>query len=90
MSEPSGFGAFSIFCRPYNGAITALATGAIGVFTFVLVIVTRRQAILTKKSINISERALIDLERPFIVVENIWSDMDIYLAPNSAWDAEFA
>lgn len=56
------------FCQTYGGAITALATVAIGIFTLVLVIVTRRQAILTKQSVRISERALVDLERPYIYI----------------------
>jgi hypothetical protein len=54
------------FLEKYNGAITALATVAISIFTFVLILVTRRQAILTKESVKISERALMGLERPYI------------------------
>jgi hypothetical protein len=58
------------FLETYNGAITALATVAIGIFTCVLVIVTRRQAILTKASVKISERALTELERPYLFILN--------------------
>jgi hypothetical protein len=54
----------------YNGAITALATFAISIFTLVLVIVTRRQAILTKEAVRISERALISTERAFVFLDD--------------------
>jgi hypothetical protein len=73
------------FLQSYNGAVTAVATVFIGVFTLVLVIVTRRQAILTKQSVQISERALTDLERAYIYVEKISSDVPIYLSPTTAW-----
>ncbi len=73
------------FLQAYNGAITALATAAIGIFTLVLVIVTRRQAILTKQSVRISERALVELERPFIFVHSIGSSARYFLVEKPIW-----
>jgi hypothetical protein len=69
----------AVFLQNFNGAITAAATVAIGVFTFVLVIVTRRQAVLTKESVRISERALVDLERAYIFVQQIGGDLDPFV-----------
>lgn len=46
--------------------LIALALVVIAVFTIALALVTRRQAMLIKESIGISERALLDLERAHI------------------------
>lgn len=43
---------------------------------------------VTKKSANIAESALTDLERSFIVVDNIKSDAGFYLNPLTRWDEE--
>jgi hypothetical protein len=67
------------FLQTYNGAVTAVATVAIGIFTLVLVIVTRRQAILTKESVQISERALVDLDRAYIFAERIGGNFDPFV-----------
>jgi hypothetical protein len=56
------------FLQSYNGAVTALATVAIGIFTLCLVAVTNRQARLTKRTADIAERALVDLERPILQI----------------------
>lgn len=72
----------------YNGAITALATATISIFTLVLVIVMRRQAILTKQSVRISERALTELERPYIFFGRIETDISSYFRPNLSWNPE--
>jgi hypothetical protein len=69
----------AIVLEAYNGAITALATVAIGIFTLVLVLVTRRQAVLTKESVRISERALVDLERAYVFVQEIGGNMDPFV-----------
>lgn len=49
--------------------LTAISTFIIAIFTIVLACVSHRQAKLTKKAINISERALLDLERACVVPE---------------------
>ncbi len=64
-----------VLLETYNGAITALATVAIGAFTFVLVIVTRRQAILSKQSVAISERALTEIERAFVFIDGFETEI---------------
>jgi hypothetical protein len=48
--------------------ITAAATASIAIFTIVLVLVTNRQAVLTKRSVRIAERALTELERPYLFI----------------------
>lgn len=60
--------------QTYNGAVTALATMFIAVFTVVLAIVSRKQAILTRQSVQIAERALISTERAFVFVEDFVPD----------------
>ncbi|HUZ62165.1 MAG TPA: hypothetical protein VMU82_00470 [Acetobacteraceae bacterium] len=61
--------------QTYNGAVTAVATVFIGVFTCVLARVTRRQGKLTEgavkaasRSADIAEKALTDLERPYLYI----------------------
>ncbi len=63
------------FLEKHNGAITAIATAFIALFTIVLALVTHRQAKLTRiaasaalKSANIAENALTTLERPYVFV----------------------
>jgi hypothetical protein len=63
------------FLQTYNGAVTAAATVFIAVFTVVLSIVSRRQAILTRDSVRIAERALTTAERAFVFVEDFDPDV---------------
>jgi hypothetical protein len=60
------------FLEKYNGAITALATVAIGIFTLVLVIVTRRQAKLTRESIDLARTEFISTHRPIVRVRRVY------------------
>lgn len=64
------------FLEDHNGAVTAIATVFIAIFTIVLALVTRRQANLTrivadaaKRSALVAERALAQLERPFVYAD---------------------
>lgn len=63
------------FLQTYNGAVTAVATVFIAVFTVVLSIVSRRQAVLTRDSVRIAERALTTAERAFVFVEDFDPDV---------------
>ncbi len=54
--------------QAYNGAITAVATIFIGAFTYVLAIVTRKQARLTRESIDLARREFDATHRPRIGV----------------------
>lgn len=56
----------------YNGTITALATVAIGVFTYYLVRVTNRQAILTCQLIELSQAEIVSNYRPRLRVRNVF------------------
>jgi hypothetical protein len=83
------------FLQTYNGAVTAVATIAISVFTFFLVRVSNRQARLTRDAVNVAKRsadAAIAIELPFIradapdeltKVENIEDDTGGLI-----WDVE--
>jgi hypothetical protein len=44
------------FLQAYNGAVTAVATVLIGIFTYVLARVTGRQARLTRDSIELANK----------------------------------
>jgi len=57
--------------QTYNGAVTAFATFWIAVFTVVLAFVTRRQAILTRKGIELANAEFIATHRPKIIVRFI-------------------
>jgi len=66
------------FLQTYNGAVTAIATIAIGAFTFALVRVTNRQARLTKEAViaanvqaDTAKKSLTDIERPYLFVFNV-------------------
>ena len=63
-------GAFD-FLQAYNAAITALATVAIGVFTYFLVRVTNRQARLTRKAIELGTKEFVATHRPKIRIRYI-------------------
>jgi hypothetical protein len=54
----------------YRDAITAVATAFIAAFTFTLWQSTKRMTQATGESVRIAERALADLERPYIYVFN--------------------
>ena len=56
------------FLQTYNGAVGAVATVFIAIFTIVLAVISRRQAILTRQSVRIAERALTELERPYLFI----------------------
>jgi len=59
------------FLQTYNGAVTALATVAIGFFTYFLVRVTNRQARLTRAGIEIAQKEFIASHRPKIRIRRI-------------------
>ena len=67
------------FLQQYNGAVTAVATILIGVFTLVLAIVTSRQAKLTREAIDLSRREFNASHRPRISVRAFesFSQLDI-------------
>jgi hypothetical protein len=52
------------FLQTYNGAVTAVATVFIGVFTWVLACVTNRQARLTRESIELGRQEFLASHRP--------------------------
>jgi hypothetical protein len=54
------------FLEANNAVVTAIATAIIAIFTVMLVVVTDRQAKLTRRSADIAERALTELEAPFL------------------------
>lgn len=60
-----------VFLQEYDGAVTALATIAIGIFTFCLVIVTNRQARLTREAIALTRQELISTHRPRIILRDV-------------------
>jgi hypothetical protein len=64
------------FLQTYNGAVTAVATVFIGVFTYVLAIVTSRQARLTKESIDLARKEFIATHRPRVIVRLIQGPFD--------------
>lgn len=59
------------FVDNHNGAVTVIATVFICFFTFVLAIITRRQAILTRESINLARDEFVATHRPRIIVRFI-------------------
>lgn len=56
------------FLQSYNGAVTALATIAIGIFTLALVCVTNRQARLTRKALELGNKELSVTQRPWMML----------------------
>jgi hypothetical protein len=75
--QPAGFGSAvsryvqcsGDFIDAHGVGITALASIVIAAFTGTLWIATRRHATLTKASFRIAERALAELEGPFVFVK---------------------
>jgi hypothetical protein len=55
----------------WHDDIAAASTAVIALFTIVLVLVSNRQAHLTRKSVEISEIALLGLERPRLVIIDV-------------------
>jgi hypothetical protein len=59
------------FLEKYNGALTAVATVFIAIFTIVLAIVTGRQARLTRQAINLARSEFISTHRPRVRIRNV-------------------
>jgi hypothetical protein len=59
------------FLETYNGAVTAVATIFIAVFTIVLARVTGRQARLSREAINLARSEFIATHRPRIVLKEV-------------------
>jgi len=59
------------FLETYNGAVTAVATIFIGVFTWVLARVTNRQARLTRESIDLARAEFISSHRPRLRIRSV-------------------
>lgn len=59
------------FLQTYNGAVTAVASVLIGLFTGVLARVTGRQARLTRESIDLARKEFISTRRPHVIVRFI-------------------
>ncbi len=68
--------------------IAAFATVAIAWFTLTLKRSTDKLFKATSESVEVAESALTDLERPFIVIEGISSDINFYLSHKTGWDEE--
>ncbi len=68
----------------------AIAIGAMltTIFTGTLWWVSGGQLRELRRSVAISEQALTDLERAYIFIEKIRSDITVYLDPNLGWDPE--
>src|ERR1700730_2544039 len=60
------------FFEAHDGAVTAVATIFIAIFTVVLSIVTNRQARLTRESIKIAQQAMINVELAYISVRSVY------------------
>jgi hypothetical protein len=68
------------FLQTYNGAVTAVATVAIGAFTLSLVCVTNRQAKLTRVGIEIAQKSAAALA----IIEGAYVYPSIILSVNIA------
>lgn len=78
------------FLQAYNGAITALATIAIGGFTLALVIVTNRQAALTRtaaEAAKLNAQAVVDSERARLSISVIDHNLGAPLSNARRYDA---
>jgi hypothetical protein len=60
------------FLQTYNGAVTAIATAFIAIFTLVLAYVSRRQAKLTRESIALARAEFTSSHRPKIRIKHVW------------------
>jgi hypothetical protein len=59
------------FLEKYNGAVTAVATAFIAIFTIVLVLVTGRQARLTTAALNLARQEFVATHRPRVILRYI-------------------
>jgi hypothetical protein len=64
------------FLQTYNGAVTAVATVFIGIFTWVLACVTGRQARLTRESIDLARQEFIASHRPLLAIRFVTHTVD--------------
>lgn len=62
---------FECFLDAHNGAITAVATVIIGLFTIALAIVGRSQAVLTRDAINLARAEFTASHRPRIIMRDV-------------------
>ncbi len=63
--------------QTFNGAVTAVASVAVAIFTIVLSCVTARQARLTRDAVNLARQEFIATHRPRVIVRDIsepWFD----------------
>jgi hypothetical protein len=60
------------FFEAYNGAVTAVATIFIAIFTVVLALVTNRQARLTRESLKIAQQAMVTGNRAYISIRSVF------------------
>ena len=67
----------------------AVFTGLLTLFNGLLLASTVGLWLATRKSASISERALIDLERPYIVFHEIKTDIGLFLSPNTVIPSNF-
>lgn len=67
----SGAGAID-FLQTYNGAVAAVATVFIAIFTIVLAFISRRQAKLTRESIELARAEFASSHRPKIRIKHVW------------------
>jgi hypothetical protein len=67
----NGLWAVIDFLEKYNGAVTAIATVFIGVFTYVLARVTNRQAKLTREGIELTRKEFVATHRPRVIIRFI-------------------
>jgi hypothetical protein len=72
------------FIDAWHDDVTAAATAVIAIFTIVLVVVSNRQARLTRDSVRIAERALNELEVPFIALKVIDPGLKVSYTANGA------
>src|SRR5665213_912298 len=57
----------------HNGAVTALATASIAVFTLALILVTGRQARMARDALALATREFVSSHRPRIKVRNVFN-----------------
>jgi len=64
------------FLDKYSGAVTAVATAFIAIFTIVLVFVTGRQARLTTEALNLARQEIVASHRPRVIVRSIQGPLE--------------
>jgi len=70
------------------GAVVAAAAVLVAIVAIAGALLARRRASATRAPGQVSESAVADLERAFIVVEGITSDTRTFIGPDAAWDTE--